>query len=68
MKSQKTKLANFLSRHSGTAYTAKRLASTLKMPRKSVYNRLSDMRLEGVNIRTDIKTIQGKRVLAYRFG
>lgn len=46
--------------------TASRIASDTKVPRKTVMNRISDLRAEGYRIYSNRRIVNGREVLYYR--
>lgn len=60
---------NYLARRPASpGVTASRIASDTKVPRKTVMNRISDLRAEGHAIYSNRRTVRGKEVLYYRMG
>ena len=63
------RVANYLARRPASpGVTASRIASDTKVPRKTVINRISDLRAEGFQIYSNRRTVRGKEVLYYRMG
>lgn len=60
---------NYLDRRPASpGVTASRIASDTKVPRKTVMNRISDLRAEGFRIYSNRRMVNGREVLYYRMG
>lgn len=60
---------NYLSkRPASPGVTASRIASDTKVPRKTVMNRIYDLRDEGFRIYSNKRTVNGKTKIYYRYG
>jgi biotin operon repressor len=60
---------NYLARRPASpGVTASRIASDTKVPRKTVMNRISDLRSEGHRIYSNRRQVNGREVLYYRMG
>lgn len=60
---------NYLDRRpESPGVTASRIASDTKVPRKTVMNRISDLRAEGFRIYSNRRMVNGREVLYYRMG
>jgi hypothetical protein len=60
---------NYLDRRPASpGVTASRIASDTKVPRKTVMNRISDLRAEGHKIYSNRRMVNGREVLYYRMG
>lgn len=60
---------NYLSkRPKSPGVTASRIASDTKVPRKTVMNRIYDLRSEGVRIYSNKRTVNGQTKIYYRYG
>lgn len=65
--SQINRVVSYLARNNqGRGVTASKIASDTKVPRKSVVNRISDLRSEGYQIYSNVRMVNGKRKIFYR--
>jgi predicted transcriptional regulator len=67
--SQLTRIAKVLRRNNtGTGITPRHVAKLANVPVENVYKRVSDLRiLEGRQIYSNYRTVNGKRKMFYRF-
>lgn len=68
--SQLTRVAKHLRRNTtGVGITPRRLAKLANVPLETVYKRVSDLRnVEGRQIYSNYRTVNGKKIMFYRFG